>query len=465
MMSSMHDADRAGAASMLQTAVNEAQPPSRARSPELVPGVLVDGRYRVERELARGGMGVVYVGEDTWLERKVALKVIAPGWAQQGAAPAQFHREAKALASVKSQHVVQIYAFGTHEGAYFFAMEHVRGRTLRAILKEHKDRGTTIPARRALSIVRKIGSGLAAVHAADIVHLDVKPTNVIVEDDTRRPVLLDFGLATHGGDAHGRLVAGTPRYMAPEQIHRSHAISPATDVYGLAAVTFEMLTGHAPHDAPTREGLLEKVLREPAERVSAHQPELEPLDPVLARALAMRPADRYATCAELLRALADAGEALDGAPISTRRRVPEPPASGGAPAPLVVIAARVASLRKLVASAVHLAFGLHVLVAAAPSGNELRATLRLRRPDFVLLDEDLLDVDESDTLACMRELVHSRGDGRLEVVLLAATSADPGHVAALGACEVVERCKDFHHVVDRIRALAARAGWIEEGVG
>src|ERR1700733_6537029 len=107
MRSSVRYADRAGTSSVLHTAVSEAPPPSRAPSPELAPGVLVDGRYRVECELARGGMGVVYVGEDTWLERKVALKVMAPGWAQQGDAPAQFHREAKALASVKSQHVVQ----------------------------------------------------------------------------------------------------------------------------------------------------------------------------------------------------------------------------------------------------------------------------------------------------------------------------------------------------------------------
>jgi serine/threonine-protein kinase len=450
------------AALMAQTAPVEAPPPSRRSvvAMELAPGVLVDGRYRVESELARGGMGVVYVGEDTWLERKVALKVIASSLARHGDAPAQLHREAKALASVKSQHVVQVYAFGTHDDAYFIAMEHVRGRTLRAILKELGDRRAKIPARRALTIVRKIAGGLSAVHAAGIVHRDVKPANVILEDDTRRPVLLDFGLATHGGDAHGRLIAGTPRYMAPEQIHKSGAISAATDVYALAAIAFEMLTGHAPHEAPTRGEVLEKVLHDPARLVSAHRPELEALDPVLARALAKRPEDRYASCAELAGALAAAGDALDGA--STARRSVPPPAQAGLVPRRVVVATRDAALRKLVASAVQLAFGLRVEVAAAVSGSALAAHMRLRLPDLVLLDEALVDVEETDTLSPLRELP---AGGGTRIVVLAAEPAAFAFPSALGEPEIVQKSMDFRRVVDQIRALAQSAGWIEEQRG
>jgi serine/threonine protein kinase len=183
----------------------------------LDPALIIDGRYRVESELGRGGMGVVYVARDAWLDRPVALKVIAASWASDARATDRFQKEAKALASVRSQHVVQVYAFGPHEGSYFFAMEYVHGRSLRAIIAEHKQHNATIPVHRTLAILSQIANGISAVHAAGIIHRDVKPANIVIEDDTGRPVLVDFGLASPGDDPSQAIAMGTPQYMAPEQ--------------------------------------------------------------------------------------------------------------------------------------------------------------------------------------------------------------------------------------------------------
>src|SRR6185503_181270 len=116
--------------------------------------LVVDARYKVESEPGRGGMGVVYLARDAWLDRLVALKVIAATWASDARATVSFQKEAKALASIRSQHVVQVYAFGPHEGSYFFAMEYVQGRTLKSIIAEHKQHTAIIPVHRTLSILK-----------------------------------------------------------------------------------------------------------------------------------------------------------------------------------------------------------------------------------------------------------------------------------------------------------------------
>ena len=112
--------------------------------PDLAPALVVDGRYCVKRELGRGGMGVVYLARDTWLDRQVALKVLEPTWSVDSRAAASFRQEAKALASIRSQNIVQVYTSGPY-GTYYFAMEYVRGRSLREILREHQKLGVSIP--------------------------------------------------------------------------------------------------------------------------------------------------------------------------------------------------------------------------------------------------------------------------------------------------------------------------------
>ena len=159
--------------------VIDPRPPGESEA-ALEVGATVDGRYRVDSELGRGGMGVVYLARDTWLDRNVALKVIAPTWARDSEITARFLREAKALASIRSNYVVQVYAFGVHDGSYFFAMEYVRGRTVKQLVSEHRKHGATIQTHRALTILNRIARGLDAVHAAGILHRDVKPSNIVI---------------------------------------------------------------------------------------------------------------------------------------------------------------------------------------------------------------------------------------------------------------------------------------------
>ncbi len=274
-------------------------------------GVIVDGRYRVESELGRGGMGVVYLARDTFLDRKVALKMIAPSWAKDGEAAACFQREAKALATIRSPFVVQVYAFGVHQGRYFFAMEYVRGRSVLQILTEHKKHGDTIPPHRTLTILNRIAQGIDAVHAQGILHRDVKPSNIVIEEDTGRPVLVDFGLAVPGDDPTAALAIGTPQYMAPEQGGvgvPGAAVTTRIDIYALGVTAFEMLTGDLPFDAADRPRLMRQHARKQPPALSSKNPDLAPFDKTIARALAKDPADRYPSCTAFAEVLAAASE-------------------------------------------------------------------------------------------------------------------------------------------------------------
>ncbi len=294
-------------------------------------GTVVDGRYRVESELGRGGMGVVYLGRDTWLERHVALKMIAPSWAKDGEAASCFQREAKALASVRSPYVVQVYAFGVHQGRYFFAMEYVRGRSVLQILTEHRKHGDTIPTHRTLTILNRIAQGIDAVHAAGILHRDVKPSNIVIEEDTGRPVLVDFGLAVPGDDPGAALAIGTPQYMAPEQGGvgvPGASVTKSIDIYALGITAFEMLTGDLPFDATDRPRLLRLHARKQPPLLSSKRRELAPFDRTIARALAKDPADRYPSCTAFAEVLAAASDQWINSNLPT---MPPPPGSKSKP--------------------------------------------------------------------------------------------------------------------------------------
>ncbi len=295
-------------------------------------GTIVDGRYHVESELGRGGMGVVYLARDTWLDRKVALKMIAPSWAKDGEAAACFQREAKALASIRSPYVVQVYAFGVHQGRYFFAMEYVAGRSVLQILTEHKKHGDTIPPHRTLTILNRIAQGIDAVHAAGILHRDVKPSNIVIEEDTGRPVLVDFGLAVPGDDPAAALSIGTPQYMAPEQGGvgvPGAAVTARIDIYALGVTAFEMLTGELPFDATDRPSLMRQHARKQPPSLSSRKPDLAPFDKTIARALAKDPADRYPSCTAFAEVLAAASERWVNSVLPT---LPPPPGTRAKPA-------------------------------------------------------------------------------------------------------------------------------------
>ena len=214
----------------------------------LGPGSELDGRYRIVERRGAGSMGVVYLAEDIWLNRPVAIKMIDTAHAGDEEASAKaFWQEARSLAQIRHENVVHVYTFGKHEGTVFFAMEWIDGVTLEAIIEEHLARGETVDLGRSLLILRAIGAGLGAVHERNLVHRDVKPGNIIIEKESGRPVLVDFGLARRAKSSSPRATqtAGTPLYMPPEQARDVDGTrtTEASDLYAFACTAFELFTG------------------------------------------------------------------------------------------------------------------------------------------------------------------------------------------------------------------------------
>jgi beta-lactam-binding protein with PASTA domain len=212
-------------------------------------GAVLDGRYRLDAKIARGGMATVYSGFDLRLDRPVAVKVMHAALAEDEAFVERFRREAKSAARLSHPNVVAIYDQGEDDGRVYLVMEHVTGTTLRALLREH---GHLSPGQ-SLDIADGVLTALAAAHAAGLVHRDVKPENVLVTPDGRVKVA-DFGLAraieaSHYSVADGTLL-GTVAYLAPEQV-ATGAADQRADLYALGVVLFELLTGAVPYSGGT----------------------------------------------------------------------------------------------------------------------------------------------------------------------------------------------------------------------
>jgi serine/threonine protein kinase len=257
--------------------------------------------YEVGPIIGRGAMGVVYQAHDPKLGRDVALKVVAEHLAQDEAFRARFAQEAKSAARVEHPGVVAIYQTGEEDGIPFLAMRLVRGRELSAILE---DRGK-LPLAEALRLLTPIAGGLDAAHAANIVHRDVKPANILVPDDGSDPVLVDFGIgrvmqgtrATQTGSW-----VGTVDYVSPEQI-RGGDVDGRADQYALGCVLYEMVVGEPPfRREDTIQSLFAHANDKPTPIVTAAPDGDVVLNGALCRALAKDPADRFASCGDLIRA-------------------------------------------------------------------------------------------------------------------------------------------------------------------
>ncbi|MDB5309813.1 MAG: pknB 32 [Gemmataceae bacterium] len=248
--------------------------------------------YRVLKVLGQGGMGMVLLAEDTQLQRPVALKVINPEVGRNLLARERFLREARAMALVRSDHVVTVHQVGQADDVCYLAMELLEGEPLDRWL----DRAPTPPLDEALRVAREIALALAAAHARGLVHRDVKPANVWLEAPTRRVKLLDFGLARlQVGDAHltnPGMIVGTPMYMAPEQA-RGETLDGRTDLFSLGCVLYLMVTGRPPFEGETSLAVLTAVLTGTPLPPTHYNPALpSPLGDLLSRLLAKRPADR-----------------------------------------------------------------------------------------------------------------------------------------------------------------------------
>ncbi len=288
--------------------------------------------YRVERLLGSGGMGTVYLATQESLNRPVALKLLNPALTADETFRARFRREGEVQAALDHPHIVPVYDTGETDDGLYLAMRYVRGSTLKDLIEA----GELDPAR-TLRLLAPVASALDAAHAAGLIHRDVKPQNILV-DQTDWPYLADFGL-TRGGGAGGPTrtgqLVGTFAYVAPEQIKGQRA-SARSDQYALAAVLFECLAGEVPHNHESDAALLYAKVHEQPPRLSdraASAPRA--FDDVLARGMALDPADRYADAKALLAAATEAFERADvpPAPVVTARPAPAP-ASAPAPAPV-----------------------------------------------------------------------------------------------------------------------------------
>jgi beta-lactam-binding protein with PASTA domain len=265
---------------------------------------LLDARYAIRHRIARGGMASVYLATDTRLDRRVAVKVMHPGLAEDPDFVARFNREARAAAGLNHPDVVSVYDQGTDDGHPFLVMEYVPGETLRTVLR---GRGRFSPAE-AVAVMDHVLAALGAAHAAGLVHRDVKPENVLVTPDGRVKVA-DFGLARAAAGstvtAAGGMLIGTASYLAPEQVNEG--VSDArSDVYAAGVLLFELLTGAAPFTGDSPVSVAYRHVNEDVPPPSARGVEVpDELDALVLAATArdpqQRPPDARALHAALLR--------------------------------------------------------------------------------------------------------------------------------------------------------------------
>jgi serine/threonine protein kinase len=289
-----------------------------ARGIELSDGDEFAG-YRVERRLGRGGMGVLYLAVEPGLERRVALKLIAPEAASDEVFARRFAEESRIAASIEHPNVVPIYAAGEEAGVPFIAMRYVAG----ADLARRLTREGRLSPQVAVDLIAQIGNGLDAIHAAGLIHRDVKPANVLLsgDDGGDHAYITDFGVARNvatesGLTQTGRFV-GTLDYVAPEQISGG-AIDARVDVYALGCLLFKLLTGEVPFPKEGDAARLYAHLNDPPPAPSLYVPEVSmALDDVVIRAMSKSPDDRYPSAGDLGRA---AQAALRGEPPATPER-------------------------------------------------------------------------------------------------------------------------------------------------
>lgn len=264
------------------------------------------GAYEIQALLGSGGMASVYRSFDANLQRPVAIKVLSEAAAAQPGFADRFRQEALLIASLRHPNVVHIYDFGTQDGYLYMVQELLPGPTLDGRLHDLAARGEQLARDEVLSIVAQLAGALGAAHAAGIIHRDVKPANAIW-NASGNVVLTDFGIAkqTMSNAAHTQvgMVIGTPDYLSPEQA-QGLQLTPASDIYALGVVLYEMLAGKPPFAGDTPMGVLIGHIQKPPPSLRAQRPDLPPaVEAVVQRALAKAPADRFRSAIEFAQAL------------------------------------------------------------------------------------------------------------------------------------------------------------------
>jgi WD40 repeat protein/tRNA A-37 threonylcarbamoyl transferase component Bud32 len=323
--------------------------------------------YDVLQVVGRGGMGVVLKSRDSKLERIVAVKVLAPQLAASGTARKRFVREAKAAAAVRDEHVIDIHEVSDDGPVPYLAMEYIGGITLEDRLRQ----GGPLELKEILRIGMQTARGLAAAHAQGLIHRDIKPGNILLENGVQRVKITDFGLARAVDDAsltQSGVIAGTPLYMSPEQA-RAETVDHRSDLFSLGSVLYALCTGHPPFRANNTVAVLMRVCEEPPRPIREINPDVPDwLCAIVAKLHAKDPAQRFQSAAEVAELLSqhlahlqqpqatprpDTVTVMERAPRRRRR------------APLVLAACSAAAL--LLLAAVGAGVGYKMLHPAAPA--------------------------------------------------------------------------------------------------
>ena len=310
------------------------------------------GRYRIERQLGRGAMGVVYLGLDPQIGRKVAIKTMALGQEFEGEELAQarlrFFREAETAGRLQHPDIVAIFDAGEDQDLAYIAMQYLTGHDLQA----HTSAARLLPLASVLDIAARVAEALAYAHRQGVVHRDIKPANVMIDLEAGAVKVTDFGIARIADASRTRtgMVLGTPSFMSPEQMS-GRRVDGRSDLYSLGVMLYQLLTGMLPHQADSMARLMYQIANDPAPDVRTLRPELsEALANVVALALEKRPEMRYADGHQMaldLRAVA--------AMLPPQEHAARAPAAASAPT--------------------------GEAVSAAPPAPEFTQTVRFARPD------------------------------------------------------------------------------------
>ena len=288
--------------------------------------------YTIEGEIGRGGMGVVYRARDERLQRRVAIKVLPPELAFQQDIRERFTREAQTAARLSHPHIVPIHSVGEGRGLVYFVMGYVDGESVAARIR----RRGQLPVEEARRIMKETADALSAAHSLSVIHRDIKPDNILLEGTRGRVMVTDFGIAkalssTSGATLTGIGVAiGTPAFMSPEQAAGERDIDGRSDLYSLGIVTYQMLTGELPFNAPSVAGILMKQITEAAPDLRRKRPDIpEDLALAVARCLEKDPQNRWPTADALRRAL-ESRTSAGYEPTGVQRGAPAGQRGGGA---------------------------------------------------------------------------------------------------------------------------------------
>src|SRR5687768_17224887 len=278
-------------------------------------------QYSLEDEIGRGGMSVVYRARDMRLNRSVAIKVLPPDLAHDAGVRARFTREAQTAAQLSHAHIVPIYDVGERDGIAYIVMAMLTGGNL-ATLLAHEHR---LPVEEARRFLREVADALDHAHQRGVIHRDIKPDNILIDHESGRALVTDFGIAW-AMEAASRLTAtgiavGTPTYMSPEQAVGERALDGRSDIYSLGVVAYQMLTGRVPFTASNSMALLLKHVTEHPRPIQELRPDTPTaMSNAIERALLKSPEDRWPTAASLREALSSEARVVP----SWRTDKPEP---------------------------------------------------------------------------------------------------------------------------------------------